>query len=242
VLRAAGAGFVLAAAVLAAGCGTGGIERGGDASRGKQLFTQKCASCHTLADAGASGVAGPNLDDAFRYDRKQGFRESTIKQVVKEQVKIAAPPMPNQDELFPKCKGGQSSDSGACSVDPGADVASIAEYVASVAGKGPAGGVKAPTTPAQQGQAAQAPAGGGKAPAAQGKSIFASAGCGGCHTLKDAGSSGNIGPNLDQLKPDEPAVERQVTNGGGGMPAFKDQLSQEQIKAVSAYVASVAGK
>jgi mono/diheme cytochrome c family protein len=75
-----------------------------------------------------------------------------------------------------------------------------------------------------------------------GKSIFESAGCSGCHTLKDAGATGNVGPNLDQLKPSESVVQHQVENGGGGMPAFKGQLSAAQIQAVSEYVSSVAGK
>ena len=80
------------------------------------------------------------------------------------------------------------------------------------------------------------------AASAEGKQVFASAGCAGCHTLKAAGASGQVGPNLDSLKPDAAAVEAQVTAGGGGMPAFKDQLSPAQIKAVAAYVASVAGQ
>jgi mono/diheme cytochrome c family protein len=44
------------------------------------------------------------------------------------------------------------------------------------------------------------------------------------------------------VKPSEPTVEKQVTNGGGGMPPFKGQLTPAQIKAVAAYVASTAGK
>jgi mono/diheme cytochrome c family protein len=70
----------------------------------------------------------------------------------------------------------------------------------------------------------------------------ASAGCGGCHTLKDAGSTGNVGPNLDQLKPSAATVSHQVEVGGGPMPAFKGTLSSAQIAAVAAYVSSVAGK
>jgi len=73
---------------------------------------------------------------------------------------------------------------------------------------------------------------------AAGKQVFASAGCAGCHTLKAAGSSGNVGPNLDQLKPSYEAAVKQVTNGGGAMPAFKDQLSQKQIEDVAAFVAT----
>jgi mono/diheme cytochrome c family protein len=72
--------------------------------------------------------------------------------------------------------------------------------------------------------------------------VFASAGCGSCHTLKAAGATGNIGPNLDTLKPSEPVVERQVTNGGAQMPAFKGQLTAAEIKAVAMFVSSAAGK
>lgn len=75
----------------------------------------------------------------------------------------------------------------------------------------------------------------------KGKAVFASAGCGGCHTLAAAHSSGTIGPNLDQLKPDYRTVTSQVTNGGGAMPAFKGTLSAKQIRDVAAYVSSVAG-
>ena len=74
-----------------------------------------------------------------------------------------------------------------------------------------------------------------------GKALFVSS-CGSCHTLKDAGTSGAVGPNLDDLKPDAARVAKQVTNGGKIMPSFKGSLTPAQITAVSAYVASVAGK
>jgi mono/diheme cytochrome c family protein len=76
---------------------------------------------------------------------------------------------------------------------------------------------------------------------AQGKQIFTS-NCGGCHTLGDAGTSGQVGPNLDDLKPAKAVVVRQVNNGGGQMPSFKGKLSDAQINAVATYVSSVAGK
>ncbi len=75
-----------------------------------------------------------------------------------------------------------------------------------------------------------------------GKAIFASAGCAGCHTLKDAGAGGTVGPNLDEIKPSLALVLDRVTKGKGGMPSFKGQLTPTQIKQVAAYVASVAGK
>jgi mono/diheme cytochrome c family protein len=77
---------------------------------------------------------------------------------------------------------------------------------------------------------------------AQGKSVFTSAGCAGCHTLKDADASGNVGPNLDQAKPPRALVVTRVTNGKGTMPPFKGQLTAAQIQAVAAYVTAVEGK
>ena len=76
-----------------------------------------------------------------------------------------------------------------------------------------------------------------------GKAVFTgSAGCTGCHTLKDAGSTGTVGPNLDDAKPDDALVVDRVTNGKGVMPSFKGTLSQQQIADVAAYVSSVAGQ
>jgi cytochrome c6 len=72
--------------------------------------------------------------------------------------------------------------------------------------------------------------------AANGEKIFASAGCGGCHTLEAAGSTGNVGPNLDESQPDTELVVDRVTNGAGAMPAFGDQLDEQQIQDVAAYV------
>ncbi|MEA2246286.1 MAG: quinohemoprotein ethanol dehydrogenase [Solirubrobacteraceae bacterium] len=99
----------------------------------------------------------------------------------------------------------------------------------------------AATTQQSSTQESTATSGGGTDSAAQGKQIF-TANCGGCHTLADAGTNGKVGPNLDDVKPDEAKVESQVTDGGGKMPAFKGRLSPEEIKAVATYVSSVAGK
>jgi mono/diheme cytochrome c family protein len=74
-----------------------------------------------------------------------------------------------------------------------------------------------------------------------GAEVFASAGCGGCHTLDAAGSSGNVGPNLDDTDPDFDLVVETVSNGRGQMPSFKDQLSEKQIRDVTAYVSEAAG-
>jgi len=77
---------------------------------------------------------------------------------------------------------------------------------------------------------------------AKGKTIFASAGCSACHTLKAAGATGNVGPNLDQAKPDDALVQARVTEGKGAMPSFKDRLSTADIQAVAQYVSDSAGK
>ncbi len=74
-----------------------------------------------------------------------------------------------------------------------------------------------------------------------GRKVFLSAGCSGCHTLKDAGSTGNVGPNLDQAKPPLSLAVDRVTHGAGAMPSFKGQLSDKQIADVTAYVVKASG-
>ena len=69
-----------------------------------------------------------------------------------------------------------------------------------------------------------------------GKGVFASAGCSGCHTLKAAGASGTVGPNLDQLKPPYAKILAQVEHGGKIMPPFQGKLSATQIQDVAAFV------
>ena len=117
----------------------------------------------------------------------------------------------------------------------GQDADDVATYVcASVAGldvdedgkpDGPAGGGGGGTDPGET----------------DGKAIFASQGCGSCHTLADANATGAVGPSLDETLPSQEFVVDRVTNGLGGMPAFADKLSAEQIDAVAEYVASSAG-
>jgi len=74
-----------------------------------------------------------------------------------------------------------------------------------------------------------------------GKAVFLSAGCVGCHTLADAKSHGNVGPNLDQSKPALSKAVLRVTKGAGAMPAFKGQLTTKQIADVTAYVVKATG-
>jgi mono/diheme cytochrome c family protein len=113
-----GALLLVAAALLAAGCGgeeTTGFE---DANRseGKSLFVANCGSCHTLADAATAGTVGPNLDQAFGYSCQQGFAEDTVFSVVHGQIDLAQGAMP-------------------ADIVTGQEAVDVAAYVASVAGK-----------------------------------------------------------------------------------------------------------
>lgn len=217
----AAAGVVLGLAL--AGCGTGGYSTGGNRAVGEQLFVQACGACHVLADAGTAGKIGPNLDDAFYQARVDGLTSETFTQVVREQIlfpiretSTGAPGMPGPDTTLPEC---DTVEGDAFCVDDQHEAADdIAAYVASIAGTG----IRAekPT---------------------DGKSIFAAT-CGSCHTLADAGTSGTVGPDLDQSKPAKALVVDRVTNGKGAMPSFEDSLDPKQIEAVAEYVASVAGR
>jgi mono/diheme cytochrome c family protein len=77
---------------------------------------------------------------------------------------------------------------------------------------------------------------GAEGDAANGEGLFADQGCGSCHVLEAAGSEGAVGPNLDDAQPSFEETVKQVTEGGGGMPAFGDKLSEDEIADVSAYV------
>lgn len=107
-----------------AGCG-GGAEKP-DLAKGKQLFTQRCGSCHQLADADTRGTIGPNLDDSFRQAIADGLGRSTVEGVVDEQI------------AFPQ--GGQMP----ANLVKGDDRKAVAAYVAKVAGKRGGGGTTAP--------------------------------------------------------------------------------------------------
>jgi len=100
------------------------------------------------------------------------------------------------------------------------------------------GTVPTTTTPSEN---ANLPALKLKGDATAGKAVFESAGCTACHTLKDAGSNGTVGPNLDGVKPPFELVVTRVTLGKGVMPSFKGKLKDQQIADVAQYVSTVAG-
>jgi len=222
------AAFVSAACAAAltlafAGCGTGGYTSEGSQGAGKQLFTQACGRCHVLADAGTAGPIGPRLDDAFAQARADGLTADTFTQVVRDQIyfpieftSTGAPGMPPVDKTLPDCDDVEGD--AFCVEDQRQAANDIAVYVAAVAGTGVT--AEKPT---------------------DGKSIFAAT-CGSCHTLADAGTSGTVGPNLDESKPSKGLAVDRVTNGRGVMPSFRDSLDAAQIQAVADYVSSAAGR
>ena len=219
--------------VFTAGCGSGSVgfsEGKGDRAHGKELFVKSCGSCHTLADAGTKGQIGPNLDYAFLQSRNDGLGESTFVQVVRGQI------------AYPVVKPSTGAPGMPADILEGQDADDVASYVGSVAGDqklmAAAATQPATTTPPP----AAGGGGGGAVDVAAGKSVFESAGCASCHTLADAGATGEVGPNLDDAKPDAALVKERVTNGKAPMPAFKGQLTDAQIADVAAYVSSVAGK
>jgi mono/diheme cytochrome c family protein len=210
----------VAVVLMLAACGTGGPVNGAsaDVQRGRQLFSGagQCAGCHTLAAAGSTATIGPNLDAAFAQARAEGFKESAILDIVHDQIKF-----PGQYSLRQSDPNFLAANMPANLVK-GQDAVDVAAFVAANAGKQ---GFVQPQV----------------VTGTNGKQIF-TVKCGGCHTLKAAGTSGTIGPNLDALKPPFPIVKHQVINGGVVMPAFKGVLNDAQIEAVARYVAAHAGK
>ena len=161
-MRGGAAVLLSSTALLAAGCGTGGIVKGGDPARGGQLFVKNCGSCHTLSAAQTKGKVGPNLDDAFTYGRQQGYKEVTIAQVVRDQILIAGGRMP-------------------ANIVTGAAADDVAAYVAACAGLQQAPSnckVSAAVGPPLPGLAGK------------GQKLYASLGCQGCHTTDGSKSTG----------------------------------------------------
>jgi len=126
---------VIGAVALLGGCG----GNKPDQANGKQLFTQRCGSCHTLADAGSKGMIGPNLDDAFKQDVADGLGRSTLEGVVREQIALP--------------QGAQMP----ANLVTGDDAKDVAYYVAEVVGEKPSGATGASgASGAQQGGTAKA--------------------------------------------------------------------------------------
>ena len=116
-------------AALLAGCASL-TDRGDNVVRGKQLFVSKCGSCHILNRAGTKGVTGPNLDQAFRVAREDGFRDSTFEGIVHRQIgQPARRPQvdPQTNQVLPLMPA---------NLVKGDDARDVAAYVASAVAKG----------------------------------------------------------------------------------------------------------
>jgi mono/diheme cytochrome c family protein len=236
---------VLAAALSISACGTQKItvpKTDQQLYHGAVLFSERCSGCHTLYAAATHGSA-PNIRTAAAIGGPN-FNVRCER--------------PIDRVLYAIANGGFSGAYMPQNIVVGQDAVDVAKFVATYAG------AKAPkqiglvncdrraigTLPPGTGQATVAStsstAGGssGSASAASlkaGMAVFDST-CASCHTLAAAGSTGTVGPNLDQLKPSDALVTHQVINGGGGMPAFGSSLSKAQIASVALFVSSVAGK
>jgi len=206
-----------ALAVVASGCGT----TNADPQRGRTLFVQRCGECHTLAQAGSSGVQGPNLDRAFAAARAEGNDSDTIEGVVKAQVE------------YPRENNGNPAVSMPADLVTGQDLDDVAAYVGEWAGV--------------PGAAPPKVAGG---PGAQ---VFASNGCGTCHTFAAAEAGGVTGPNLDEELPGESqaSVEEMIKDPNAeivkGYPpnvmpqTYEQMLSQKEIEDLVKYLLENAG-
>lgn len=162
---------LVALVAVASGCGT----TDADPQRGRELFRVRCGTCHAMAQAGATGQVGPNLDHAFAAAREEGNDSDTIEGVVKAQVE------------YPRPSNGNTAISMPADIVTGQDLDDVAAYVGEWAGVPGAAPPKVPGGPGAQ--------------------VFASNGCGNCHTFAAAKSGGVTGPNLDEsLAPDDDAA------------------------------------
>jgi mono/diheme cytochrome c family protein len=123
ILNVAGLATLAAAALAASGCSVTNSASNADVVLGKQLFVQKCGSCHTLARAGTKGTIGPNLDAAFRQSLVDGLKRSGVRSVVRDQILYPGRNTDAVSEVMPaKLVSGQRADD-------------VATYVASVVAK-----------------------------------------------------------------------------------------------------------
>ena len=205
---------------------------------GKVMFQKSCGSCHTLSHANTTGTTGPNLDDAFRQDRVDGLKSTSIEGLVDYWIRY-----PDSQGVMP------------ASLLKGQDAQDVAAYVAAVAAR-----------PGKDTGALAAAGGVQGTSAAAGKQVFTGVGgCGGCHTLAAAGTNGTVGPNLDQrLRSDCATAQSKKIRGAtldqcistaitdpyayipsgysaGVMPSnFKQSLKPNEIQALVNFISSAA--
>jgi mono/diheme cytochrome c family protein len=116
----AGATVALASLAALTGCD---LQEDADIDNGRALFTQKCGTCHALAEAGSTVNIGPNLDEAFAEARENGMDQDTIEGVVTDQVQIPRPASPEDTAIYMPAD-----------LVEGDDLRDVAAYVARYAG------------------------------------------------------------------------------------------------------------
>lgn len=109
----------MALALVAAGCGT----RDADVERGRQLFIQKCGTCHAMTEAGSTSQIGPSMDRAFGAARNAGMDADTVEGVVASQIGYPRPSVEDSPVV-----------SMPANLVEGTDVDDVAAYVAKYAG------------------------------------------------------------------------------------------------------------
>ena len=212
-MRAVGAALLAFAALALAGCGTDGLtSEAADPSKGKAVFKQTCGGCHTLREAGTQG-SNPLQNPVSGPNLDDAFAASKMEGFDQSTIREAV--RHQIDYPTPPMPEDLLGD---------ADADAVALYVAMVAGD--------PKAKVADG------GGGGSAGSDGPKGVFTS-NCGSCHVLADAGTSGAIGPNLDESKPSFEKAFQQIKKGGGGMPAFEGRLTDEQIRALARYIVRV---
>ena len=161
-MRALSGALLAGLVLLVTGCGTGGVAESGNSSSGKKLFLTegKCGGCHTLQDAGSKGEVGPNLDDAFERPKEEGYKQSTIQNIVLDQIR------------FPTTESGMPAN-----LVEGQDAEDVAAYVARCASANPKDDEDKAACP-------------GIVAGTGGMGLYASLGCQGCHSLDGTPSSG----------------------------------------------------
>jgi mono/diheme cytochrome c family protein len=121
--RAALCAAIVAVVPALSACG-GVKDPQADVVAGKQLFVQKCGSCHTLARAGTKGTTGPNLDEAFQQPVKEDFGTTAIRGVIYKQI------------LFPNRLANSDGIKMPAKLVSGQSAHDVAAYVASVSAQG----------------------------------------------------------------------------------------------------------
>src|SRR4051812_14958520 len=120
--RAALCAAIVAVVPALSACG-GVKDPQADVVAGKQMFVQKCGSCHTLNRAGTKGTTGPNLDQAFQQSIKEGFGTTAVRGVVYKQI-LYPNRLKNSDGILMPAK-----------LVSGQDAHDVAAYVATVSSK-----------------------------------------------------------------------------------------------------------